>query len=274
MDKRGRRANREGFTLIEILIVVAIIALLATILFPVFGRARENAKRASCLNNMKQLGLGLMQYSQDYDERFPTFMWNKDTGTLASAVAPLTNYFTWDSAIYPYVRNEQIFKCPSAYIKNTRTAAINIWVTGYTDYFYGQQQVNGTNAMTKWGVSGTTTYSRTIAGIPRTANTALLVEVYANTQLTNETDTSATPVKYNLRARASDCAAFGNAHAANSPWGDYAGYTRDATGALKKGEGTGVHINDTFIILFCDGHAKAMDPTPPTDGSFLMYPAG
>src|SRR3712207_2136374 len=77
MPKRNimRREQRKyGFTLIELLVVIAIIAILASILFPVFGRARENARRASCLSNMKQLGLAFMQYTQDYDEILPLAM--------------------------------------------------------------------------------------------------------------------------------------------------------------------------------------------------------
>src|SRR5215217_8055455 len=66
-EKHGRR----GFTLIELLVVIAIIAILASILFPVFARARENARRSSCQSNVKQIGLGFMQYTQDYDEKFP-----------------------------------------------------------------------------------------------------------------------------------------------------------------------------------------------------------
>ncbi|RYG53119.1 DUF1559 domain-containing protein, partial [bacterium] len=61
--------TRKAFTLIELLVVIAIIAILAAILFPVFGRARENARRSSCQSNLKQIGLGIMQYTQDYDER-------------------------------------------------------------------------------------------------------------------------------------------------------------------------------------------------------------
>ena len=60
----------SGFTLIELLIVIAIVAILAAILFPAFARARENARRASCQSNLKQIGLGLAQYIQDYDERY------------------------------------------------------------------------------------------------------------------------------------------------------------------------------------------------------------
>jgi prepilin-type N-terminal cleavage/methylation domain-containing protein/prepilin-type processing-associated H-X9-DG protein len=61
----------QGFTLIELLVVIAIIAILAAILFPVFGRARENARRSSCQSNLKQIGLGFAQYTQDYDENLP-----------------------------------------------------------------------------------------------------------------------------------------------------------------------------------------------------------
>src|SRR5438093_9620550 len=66
-----RRNGKLGFTLIELLVVIAIIAILAAILFPVFARARENARRSSCQSNLKQLGLGFQMYTQDYDERLP-----------------------------------------------------------------------------------------------------------------------------------------------------------------------------------------------------------
>src|SRR6476619_7261623 len=64
-------SKSKGFTLIELLVVIAIIALLAAILFPVFARARENARKSSCANNLKQLALGFLQYTQDYDETLP-----------------------------------------------------------------------------------------------------------------------------------------------------------------------------------------------------------
>jgi prepilin-type N-terminal cleavage/methylation domain-containing protein len=82
--KAPGRSARRGFTLIELLVVIAIIAILAAILFPVFARARENARRASCGSNLKQMGLGLMQYKQDYDSLHPFF----STSGLPGYVAP------------------------------------------------------------------------------------------------------------------------------------------------------------------------------------------
>lgn len=97
------RMQRRAFTLIELLVVIAIIALLAAILFPVFGRARENARRASCQSNQKQIGLGLLQYVQDYDEKLPSVFMVYSWGNVG-----------WPSLIYPYTRSTQVFRCPSA----------------------------------------------------------------------------------------------------------------------------------------------------------------
>ena len=90
--------KKSAFTLIELLVVIAIIAILAAILFPVFARARENARRASCQSNLKQIGLGITQYAQDYDERLPA----RDT-TLGN----------WRQVIQPYIKSTQLFACPS-----------------------------------------------------------------------------------------------------------------------------------------------------------------
>jgi len=81
------RVKRKAFTLIELLVVIAIISILAAILFPVFARARENARRANCMSNLKQLALGMMMYTQDYDEKFPNYVGDTSfyTGTGSKA---------------------------------------------------------------------------------------------------------------------------------------------------------------------------------------------
>src|ERR1700744_4258814 len=103
----GRSENRKGFTLIELLVVIAIIAILAGILFPVFARARENARRASCQSNLHQLGLGMLQYTQDHDERFPAGIPNSGAGGANDISGA-----GWGESIYPYVKSAQIFVCP------------------------------------------------------------------------------------------------------------------------------------------------------------------
>ena len=116
MNQNLRRANR-GFTLIELLVVIAIIALLAAILFPVFQRARERARQSGCMSNMKQLGLGLIQYEQDNDEKYPGGLVQGGPmavpATPGGAGAGEPGYgMGWAGSIYPYVRNTQIFTCP------------------------------------------------------------------------------------------------------------------------------------------------------------------
>jgi prepilin-type N-terminal cleavage/methylation domain-containing protein len=95
--------HRRAFTLIELLVVIAIIAILAAILFPVFAQARESARQTSCLSNMKQIGIGLMMYTGDYDEQYPP-----------SQLGLSPNLVSWPVMIFPYIKSSQVFVCPSA----------------------------------------------------------------------------------------------------------------------------------------------------------------
>jgi prepilin-type N-terminal cleavage/methylation domain-containing protein/prepilin-type processing-associated H-X9-DG protein len=110
---------RRGFTLIELLVVIAIIAILAAILFPVFAKAREKARQSSCLSNVKQIALAILQYAQDYDERFPMLY---DLGSPRNGLIQTTQ---------PYTKNYQIHDCPSSDAKSAATSYLGSRSYGY-----------------------------------------------------------------------------------------------------------------------------------------------
>ena len=106
--------TRRGFTLIELLVVIAIIAILAAILFPVFAKAREKARQASCLSNLRQLGTAVLSYAQDNDEVLPgPGYWGTGAGDDNGP-----NGRPWMPKIFPYVKNSQIYLCPSLKASN------------------------------------------------------------------------------------------------------------------------------------------------------------
>ena len=117
-----KQTHRRGFTLIELLVVIAIIAILAAILFPVFARAREKARQASCVSNLKQIGLAMQMYASDYDERCPPTWgwvpadWVPEQGNW------FTGFFMWDVYLYPYV------KMGSKAAGSTRMQSHGVWM--------------------------------------------------------------------------------------------------------------------------------------------------
>ena len=153
--------RRKGFTLIELLVVIAIIAILAAILFPVFGRARENARRSTCQSNMKQLGLAFAQYTQDFDERY----------------MPYNVPLSWDRNLIPYTsikvsngmsgNNSSLYACPSDYL--LRSSGLQ----GTRTYSMPRSRDAGFTAQ---GVSLAVPASRALADIGKPSETLLLVE--------------------------------------------------------------------------------------------------
>lgn len=135
----------KGFTLIELLVVIAIISLLAAILFPVFARARENARRAACQSNLKQIGLGIRQYTQDYDERYPTY-WSDADGLIHTVTG--TFYFNatnttddtldkgWAEMVQPYLKSTQLFQCPSERYRSRSAQGLKGNGEYFSDYWY------------------------------------------------------------------------------------------------------------------------------------------
>jgi prepilin-type N-terminal cleavage/methylation domain-containing protein/prepilin-type processing-associated H-X9-DG protein len=131
-------SHRKAFTLIELLVVIAIIAILAAILFPVFGRARENGRRASCQSNLKQIGIAMLQYSQDYDEMLIDQWYGGRNASPAEGAAGLRSWhvsrydtgnnwlhYKWMDVAQPYIKSSQIFNCPSQAAYRTQAQTVN-----------------------------------------------------------------------------------------------------------------------------------------------------
>ena len=116
----------RGFTLIELLVVIAIIAILAAILFPVFQKVRENARRTTCASNLKQIGLGALQYVQDSDEAYPSCNYAFDTrqnSIITPNAAVRGAYASWFQECQPYIKSIDVLRCPDG--TNTYDALIN-----------------------------------------------------------------------------------------------------------------------------------------------------
>lgn len=120
--------RRRAFTLIELLVVVAIVSVLAAILFPVFARARENARRTSCLSNLRQIGLGMMMYVQDHDERYPRAYYYPNDESSNGTIF-------WRDMVSPYTKSEAVYWCPSAHFVSGVGIGINNGNYGVNEQF-------------------------------------------------------------------------------------------------------------------------------------------
>ncbi len=153
--------RQSAFTLIELLVVIAIIAILAAILFPVFAQAREKARQTQCLSNMRQMGIAVQMYLQDYDEQFPL---DSHTGTNAPWV--------WLNTLQPYVKTTLLYRCPS-------DPSVN-WERPLPGYRNVRRTSYGTNYWMLPRYDDCTGYN-TLASITSPANTIYIAEMRENT---------------------------------------------------------------------------------------------
>ncbi len=226
-SSNSRSSNsRSAFTLIELLVVIAIIAILAAILFPVFAQAREKARQTACLADVKQIGTGLMMYSQDYDETLPGNQFTAPNGVsgdagVASATAigfmdpdPTKVGRNWGRDTQPYIKNTQVYNCPNSVPRSSISAG-----SAYAE----TTDPKGANA--SYLLNGLVS-SQPLAVIPAPADTIFLHEYLANSRVSQ------------VRPCPID--------AAQSRFNQFNHTFYDRMHASNSGA----------ILLFCDGHAK------------------
>lgn len=247
-----KQRSFSAFTLIELLVVIAIIAILAAILFPVFAQAREKARQTTCLSNLKQIGLGFMMYSQDYDEVMPPWTSNA-CGTLAGGAFAFQYLFP--RLVDPYIKNgavqttatggdlRGVWACP------TTKASLSSFSNTYAYNYYS---LGGVSMCTGAGLSAAYApfdgpayaYPAAAASLGRPAETFML---------TDGAQLSRPPSAYSVN---------GNSANNNGVWGSHQGGT--GVIAPSAGASTNAAINRFLtgrltMVVYCDGHTKAIN---------------
>jgi prepilin-type processing-associated H-X9-DG protein len=254
-----------------LLVVIAIIAILAAILFPVFARARANARKASCLSNEKQVGLGILQYTQDYDETYPTGM----TEAFDSEGATRRG-MGWAGQISPYVKSAQIFVCPDDQTPSACSYGFN-------------SNLHRVTASAGQDVGSLNFTTGSLASVNSPAKTIMLFEVTgARTDVTKPYDAaSGTGDQYSASGHGTSSNEMSPSFPAvtgapvvvwydtgvldNGAWGNSARFdpvpsgVADGSGYTPSVSGKGRHLEGSNF-LFADGHAKWLKPSAVSAG--------
>lgn len=245
------KKRKLAFTLIELLVVIAIIAILSAILFPVFARAREQARKSACLSNLKQIGIGVMMYVQDYDETYPV-------AYLAVPASDQMSGYTasyWFNVLQPYTKNRQVWFCPTAgRIMTSATSTLQQYSGGYGYNACGTAPIssNGTTLWNGFGQSvddstGTVKCTPNGSAVKMSAVTAPSETILITDPASNSTQYT-TVYFYS----GSDISYWPQLHGGSV--GPFYGNTPATTDAYLHPSGGGNY-------LFADGHVKFMPVT-------------
>ncbi len=238
LTRHSVRSSRAAFTLIELLVVIAIIAILAAILFPVFARARENARRTSCQSNLKQIGLAFIQYSQDYDETYPMRYSTAQALSFDAFIQPYLGVGKIQNATSVRNQNSSIMKCPSDSI--TRYGAGDIAPRSYSMPYYPGANDDLFFSMRRTIDPNGKSYSpgRPLASLEDPSGTLMLTERVVDANVFGAANGSETA-----------SVACGAINGCN--WGPQINPANGVSDAYHLG---------TFNYLFADGHVKAIAP--------------
>ena len=276
MSTSSSSRSARGFTLIELLVVIAIIAILAAILFPVFQKVRENARRTACLSNLKQIGLAVTQYYQDFDEKTPP-----GCNSYGGAEG-------WAGQIYTYVKSTDVFYCPDDGVTPRHNGAIPFNVSSYG--YNSQISIASPDAAANNVSVNSRPDSVTLSAYNSPAKTVLLFEVQNSTGYDiTRADSHGDGVKY---AEGDDApgdqggspAGYGiggadnyDPNGFNAPGGGHeASYTVKYTTGILRNIGTGhnntldfaaARHNDGANYLMADTHAKFLRPSAVSGGT-------
>lgn len=282
--------RRSGFTLIELLVVIAIISILAAILFPVFAQARAKARQTACVSNMKQLGLAMMQYVQDYDEQMP---YADNGGSNGNANSPVYRV-VWQDMIFPYVKSNAVFNCPEV----DPTAGVG-GIQGYNPpppyvdgTSQGRAQGGGAGNCAKWGacfgsyvinatywgnVNGGGPMLGPVTMEPYNSSSATFWKPVAYRQIEAPADTifcidggapnpgpnaftNAWMITWQYGVNHSNCCDYPVLNTSGTyPYMDLVNGSLRGGYNNTRGEAVARHLG-LFTMTFCDGHTKVMAP--------------